>query len=102
MRGNLPTREPEILERWRREGLYDRLLAAREGNERYLLHDGPPYANGDVHLGTALNKIIIRIFLPQPHVIRMLVWMQLKESSMRWKSGMPSMSATTAIVSASD
>jgi isoleucyl-tRNA synthetase len=58
MRGNLPTREPEILERWRREGLYDRLLAAREGNERYLLHDGPPYANGDVHLGTALNKII--------------------------------------------
>ena len=58
MRGNLPTREPEILARWQAEGLYQRLLAANAGGERYLLHDGPPYANGNVHLGTALNKII--------------------------------------------
>ncbi|HSP98579.1 MAG TPA: isoleucine--tRNA ligase [Candidatus Dormibacteraeota bacterium] len=58
MRGNLPTREPEILARWQAEGLYQRLLDANAGGERYLLHDGPPYANGDVHLGTALNKII--------------------------------------------
>jgi hypothetical protein len=58
MRGNLPTREPEILARWQAEGLYQRLLEANAGGERYLLHDGPPYANGNVHLGTALNKII--------------------------------------------
>ena len=58
MRANLPSREPEILARWRSEGLYQRLLAANRGNPPYLLHDGPPYANGDVHLGTALNKII--------------------------------------------
>ena len=58
MRANLPTREPEILARWKTEGLYARLLARTAGGERYLLHDGPPYANGDVHLGTALNKII--------------------------------------------
>jgi isoleucyl-tRNA synthetase len=58
MRGNLPTREPEILARWQAEGLYQQLLAANAGGERYVLHDGPPYANGNVHLGTALNKII--------------------------------------------
>ncbi|MGE0519538.1 MAG: isoleucine--tRNA ligase [Candidatus Binatia bacterium] len=58
MRANLPTREPEILARWQADGLYERLLARTAGNERYVLHDGPPYANGNVHLGTALNKII--------------------------------------------
>ncbi len=58
MRGNLPTREPEILARGSGERLYERLLAQTAGGERYVLHDGPPYANGNVHLGTALNKII--------------------------------------------
>jgi isoleucyl-tRNA synthetase len=58
MRANLPAREPEILARWQAEGLYERLLRANVGAPRYVLHDGPPYANGDVHLGTALNKII--------------------------------------------
>jgi len=58
MRGNLPTREPEILARWRAEGLYQRLLAATADGTPYVLHDGPPYANGNVHLGTALNKIV--------------------------------------------
>jgi isoleucyl-tRNA synthetase len=58
MRANLPVREPEILARWKSEGLYRRLLEHTAGGERYLLHDGPPYANGNVHLGTALNKII--------------------------------------------
>ena len=58
MRANLPTREAEILARWQAEGLYQQLLAHTSGGERYVLHDGPPYANGDVHLGTALNKII--------------------------------------------
>jgi isoleucyl-tRNA synthetase len=58
MRANLPAREPEILERWKAQDVYRRLLAQTAGGERYLLHDGPPYANGNVHLGTALNKIV--------------------------------------------
>jgi len=58
MRANLPVREPEILARWKEEGLYERLLEKAARGDRYVLHDGPPYANGDVHLGTALNKII--------------------------------------------
>ncbi len=58
MRANLAKREPEILRRWQEAGVYERLLAQNAGNESYVLHDGPPYANGDVHLGTALNKIV--------------------------------------------
>jgi isoleucyl-tRNA synthetase len=58
MRANLPQREPAILERWQAIGLYEQLLRANAGKPRYVLHDGPPYANGHVHLGTALNKII--------------------------------------------
>jgi isoleucyl-tRNA synthetase len=58
MRANLPAREPAIVERWNEMRLYERLLSANAGKPRYVLHDGPPYANGHVHLGTALNKII--------------------------------------------
>jgi isoleucyl-tRNA synthetase len=58
MRANLPTREPEILARWKEERLYHRLIEKTQAGKPYVLHDGPPYANGDVHLGTALNKII--------------------------------------------
>jgi isoleucyl-tRNA synthetase len=58
MRANLPQREPAILAHWKEIGLYEQLLRANAGKPRYVLHDGPPYANGHVHLGTALNKII--------------------------------------------
>ena len=58
MRAGLPKLEPDILARWKSEGLYQRLLSHTADGERYILHDGPPYANGNVHLGTALNKII--------------------------------------------
>jgi isoleucyl-tRNA synthetase len=58
MRANLPQREPDILARWKSEGIYHRLVERTAGGEPYVLHDGPPYANGNVHLGTALNKII--------------------------------------------
>lgn len=58
MRGNLPQREPQILDHWKSIGLYQRLREANAGKKKYVLHDGPPYANGHVHLGTALNKII--------------------------------------------
>jgi isoleucyl-tRNA synthetase len=58
MRANLPQREPEIVAQWDASDLYGELLRASTGRPIYLLHDGPPYANGHVHLGTALNKII--------------------------------------------
>jgi isoleucyl-tRNA synthetase len=58
MRASLPQREPALVARWRDLGLYRRLLEQSEGRPKYVLHDGPPYANGHVHLGTALNKVI--------------------------------------------
>ena len=58
MRASLPAREPEILARWRELDLYRRLREAAAGRERFVLHDGPPYANGHLHMGTALNKIL--------------------------------------------
>ena len=58
MKANLPTREPEILKLWEKINLYDELRKSRKGQEKFVLHDGPPYANGNIHMGTALNKIL--------------------------------------------
>ena len=58
MRGGLPTLEPKLVARWRDMRLYEKLRAAAQGREKFVLHDGPPYANGDLHLGHALNKIL--------------------------------------------
>ena len=58
MKANLPTREPEILKFWQNINLYDQLRKSRKGEEKFVLHDGPPYANGNIHMGTALNKIL--------------------------------------------
>src|SRR5947207_3073293 len=58
MRGGLPQLEPKLVERWQKMRLYDKLRAASKGREKFVLHDGPPYANGDLHLGHALNKIL--------------------------------------------
>lgn len=58
MRGNLPKREPEMLQKWDEENLYEDIIKRNEGKPNYTLHDGPPYANGDIHLGTALNKVL--------------------------------------------
>ncbi len=58
MRAGLPQKEPAILERWNSLDLYGRLRAAGEGRPRFILHDGPPYANGNIHIGHALNKIL--------------------------------------------
>jgi len=63
MRGNLPKREPEMLERWRQIGLNDQLKTANQGKESFILHDGPPYANGHLHMGHALNKILKDIII---------------------------------------
>ncbi|MDQ0361914.1 isoleucine--tRNA ligase [Breznakia pachnodae] len=56
MRGKLPTKEPKFQQRWLDEKLYEKMLEKREGAEQFVLHDGPPYANGEIHLGHALNK----------------------------------------------
>jgi len=58
MRAGLPQREPEILARWEAGDLYKQLRAAAKGKEKFILHDGPPYANGNIHIGHALNKIL--------------------------------------------
>lgn len=58
MRAGLPQKEPQTLEKWEKEGLYDKIMARNEGKPLFVLHDGPPYANGDIHLGTALNKAL--------------------------------------------
>lgn len=58
MRGNLPKREPEILKKWEDSRLYYKMIEKNQGKPSYILHDGPPYANGEIHLGTALNKTL--------------------------------------------
>ena len=58
MRAGLPQKEPEILARWQKLGLYARLRTEAQGRPRFILHDGPPYANGNIHIGHALNKIL--------------------------------------------
>ncbi len=58
MKAGLPQKEPGIAARWEQIGLYDALRAARRGREKFILHDGPPYANGDMHIGHALNHIL--------------------------------------------
>src|ERR1700739_2923803 len=58
MRGGLPQKEPEILARWARENLYGALRESGKGRPQFRLHHGPPYANGNVHIGTALNKTL--------------------------------------------
>ena len=58
MRGNLPNKEPEFLKRWEEMDLYRKVLEKNAGKPSYVLHDGPPYANGNIHIGHALNKIL--------------------------------------------
>ena len=58
MRGDLAKREPERLKQWETQNLYKKMQDNRAGCEFYILHDGPPYANGEIHLGHALNKIL--------------------------------------------
>ena len=58
MKANLPSKEPKILENWNKTKLYEKLRKRSSGREKFILHDGPPYANGHIHMGTALNKIL--------------------------------------------
>ena len=58
MRGDLPKREPGWVKDWEDQGIYKRLRDARRGAPKFILHDGPPYANGQIHMGHAVNKIL--------------------------------------------
>ncbi|MBQ7500561.1 MAG: class I tRNA ligase family protein, partial [Clostridia bacterium] len=58
MRANLPTREPEFLRRAEENKFYEKLIKKNEGKPQYILHDGPPFSNGDIHMGTAMNKVL--------------------------------------------
>ncbi len=58
MRGNLAKREPEMLARWEDQGIYEHIRKHSEGRPKFILHDGPPYANGDIHIGHVVNKVI--------------------------------------------
>ncbi len=63
MKANLAQKEPLYLKKWEKEGLYEKIQQAAEGKPLYILHDGPPYANGNIHLGTAFNKVLKDIIL---------------------------------------
>ena len=63
MRGDLVRREPARIEHWQKIGLYDRIQQKHAGCPKYIIHDGPPFTNGDVHIGTALNKILKDVIL---------------------------------------
>ena len=69
MKADLVTREPQRLQRWQAMNLYGKIQAARAGGERFVLHDGPPFANGDVHIGNAGNKIL-KDFIVKYHTLR--------------------------------
>jgi len=69
MKANLSKKEPEMLEQWEEMRVYDRIRKVSKGRKTYILHDGPPYANGDIHLGTALNKIIKDIVVKSKNMI---------------------------------
>ena len=58
MKANLPTKEPSIIDFWKNMDLYNQIRKINKGKEKFVLHDGPPYANGNIHMGTALNKIL--------------------------------------------
>ena len=63
MKGNLAQREPQMLQEWQKENIYQKIREARKGAQRFILHDGPPYANGDIHIGHAVNKILKDIII---------------------------------------
>lgn len=63
MRAGLPQREPGMRQDWDEKHLYEELMKKNEGKPLYVLHDGPPYANGDIHIGTAMNKILKDLIL---------------------------------------
>ncbi|MEG1731306.1 MAG: class I tRNA ligase family protein, partial [Oscillospiraceae bacterium] len=58
MRAALPTREPDMLKTWYDDDIYHKMIARNEGKPRFILHDGPPFSNGRIHMGTSMNKCL--------------------------------------------
>ena len=58
MRANLPGREPNFVQLWEKAHIYNKIRSSRKGSKLFVLHDGPPYANGNIHMGHALNKVL--------------------------------------------
>ena len=80
MRGNLTKKEPGFQKRWQDEKLYEKMLERREGAESFVLHDGPPYANGEIHMGHALNKVLkdsLKLLHPVMPFVTEKIYMQL-------------------------
>ncbi len=74
MKANLAAREPEMLRVWEETRLYQQIQKSREGRELFVLHDGPPFANGDVHMGTALNKILKDFVVKSQTMLEGIPW----------------------------
>ena len=72
MRGDLAKREPGWVADWEKRGVYQTIRKARKGARKFILHDGPPYANGDIHMGHALNKILKDIINTEGRKIKIL------------------------------
>jgi isoleucyl-tRNA synthetase len=68
MKANLPIKEPQLLSYWKQIRLYESMLKQHEGKEEFQLHDGPPYANGDIHVGHMLNRILKDIVVRYKHM----------------------------------
>ncbi len=85
MKANLAAREPEMLRAWEETHLYRQIQKSREGRELFVLHDGPPFANGDVHMGTALNKIL-KDFVVKPKRLRENLSTSSASNSSAWAS----------------
>ena len=84
MRGGLPKLEPKLLEYWDRINLFERQRAVAKGREKFILHDGPPYANGNIHIGHALNKIlkdqrqdVLKSFVAAPGPVKSALYARL-------------------------
>ena len=69
MRGNLPSKEPKILEKWEQMRLYDLMTEQNKGKESFMLHDGPPYANGNLHMGTSMNRCLKDFVVKSKHMM---------------------------------
>ena len=69
MRAGLPKREPEMLKKWEEQDIYNEMLKKNEGKPRFSLHDGPPFSNGNIHMGHALNKSI-KDFIVRSYAMR--------------------------------
>ena len=82
MKAGLPRKEPEIIEFWNDIDIYKKLRELHKNDETFILHDGPPYANGSIHLGHSVNKILKILLLNQKHSLEKMLHMFLDGTAM--------------------